>query len=34
MMSRQRTVGLLALRGYLAVAFVLVVVKIVEMAVH
>ncbi len=33
-MSRQRKVGLLALRGYLLVAFALVVVKVVEVAVH
>jgi Mn2+/Fe2+ NRAMP family transporter len=33
-MSRQRKVGLLTLRGYLAIAFVLVIVKIVEVAVR
>jgi hypothetical protein len=33
-MSRQRKVGLLALRGYLLVAFALVIVKIVEVAVR
>jgi len=32
-MSRQRKVGLLTLRGYLLIAFVLVIVKIVEVAV-
>ena len=33
-MSRQRKVGLVTLRGYLLVAFVLVIVKIVEVAVR
>jgi len=33
-MSRQRMLGLLLLRGYLVVAFVLVIVKVVEVAVH
>ena len=33
-MSPQRKIGLLTLRGYLAIAFVLVIVKIVEVAVH
>jgi hypothetical protein len=33
-MSRQRKVGLLTLRGYLLIAFVLVIVKIVEVALH
>jgi len=33
-MSRQRKVGLLTLRGYLLIAFVLVIVKIVEVAVR
>jgi Mn2+/Fe2+ NRAMP family transporter len=33
-MSRQRKVGLLTLRGYLLIAFVLVIVKIVEVAVQ
>ena len=33
-MSLQRKVGLLTLRAYLAIAFVLVIVKIVEVAVH
>jgi hypothetical protein len=32
-MSRQRKVGLITLRGYLLIAFVLVIVKIVEVAV-
>ena len=32
-MSTQRKVGLMALRGYLLVAFVLVVVKIVQVAI-
>jgi hypothetical protein len=32
-MSRQRKVGLLTLRGYLLIAFALVVVEIVEVAV-
>jgi hypothetical protein len=32
--STQRKVGLILLRGYLLVAFSLVVVKIVEVAVH
>jgi len=33
-MSRQRKAGLVTLRGYLLVAFVLVIVKIVEVAVR
>jgi hypothetical protein len=33
-MSTQRKVGLMTLRGYLVVAFALVIVKIVEVAVH
>ena len=33
-MSRQRKVGLLTLRGYLLIAFVLVIVKLVEVAIH
>jgi hypothetical protein len=33
-LSRQRKVGLVTLRGYLLVAFALVIVKIVEVAVH
>ena len=33
-MSTQRKIGLLTLRGYLFVAFALVVVKIVEVAIH
>lgn len=33
-MSTQRKIGLMTLRGYLVIAFVLVVVKIVEVAVH
>jgi Mn2+/Fe2+ NRAMP family transporter len=33
-MSRQRKLGLLVLRGYLVVAFILVIVKIVEAALH
>jgi len=33
-MSRQRKVGLLTLRGYLLIAFLLVIVKIVEVALH
>ncbi len=32
-MSRQRKIGLMALRGYLGVALILVIVKIVEVAV-
>ena len=34
MMSRQRKVGLLTLRAYLLIAFALVIVKIVEVAIH
>jgi NRAMP (natural resistance-associated macrophage protein)-like metal ion transporter len=33
-LSRQRKIGLISLRGYLLVAFVLVVVKVVEVALH
>jgi len=33
-MTRQRKFGLVTLRGYLIVAFALVIVKIVEVAVH
>jgi Mn2+/Fe2+ NRAMP family transporter len=33
-MSRQRKIGMMTLRGYLGVAFVMVVVKIVQVAVH
>lgn len=33
-MSRQRKVGLLTLRGYLLIAIVLVIVKLVEVTVH
>jgi NRAMP (natural resistance-associated macrophage protein)-like metal ion transporter len=33
-LSRQRKIGLITLRGYLLVAFVLVVVKVVEVALH
>jgi hypothetical protein len=33
-LTRQRKVGLIALRGYLLVAFALVVVKVVEVAIR
>jgi hypothetical protein len=33
-MSTQRKIGLMTLRGYLIVAFALVVVKIVQVAIH